>query len=200
MDYAHPAESSARMLKLHSTCPIKPSVNFFARKYKFQSWCCDFGKKLPHMVGKIWRLHQNWTLFVRGTSWGIFFKKETWSWSTFISGGRPPAWVSKVVCTCFGQCFEEKPSFRRNYICYISLDCRCKKWCFVVGLLITSGYWIKNLQFFGRKDPAASSKMHFTFGRQKLEERKVFFGKVTMLYFVSDFRPENFCLWMKSLW
>ena len=65
---------------------------FIARKYKFQTSCWDFGEKLPHMVGKNWRLHQNWTLPARGNIWGIFFK-VTWSWSTFISGGRPPAWV-----------------------------------------------------------------------------------------------------------
>ena len=48
---------------------------FSAWNDKFQSWCWDFGKKLPHMVGKNWRLHQNWTLPARGTSWGNVFIK-----------------------------------------------------------------------------------------------------------------------------
>ena len=130
------------------------------------------------MLEKNWRLHQNWTLSARGVSHEeVFFQKMTWSWSTFTSGGRPPAGVSKVIYTCFGQCFEEKHSFRRNYNCFFSLDCNCKKWCFVVGLLITLGQWAKNLQFSGKKDSAASSKLHFTFGRQELEEKNCFFWR-----------------------
>ena len=161
MEYSHPAKSSAGIIELHSTFPIKTFGNFFASKYKFQSSCCDFGKKLPRMLEKNWRLHQNWTLSARGVSHEeVFFQKMTWSWYTFTSAGRPPARVSKVIYTCFEQCFEEKRSFRKNYICIISLDCTCKKWCFVVSLLITSGQWTKNLQFSGKKDSAASSKLH----------------------------------------
>ena len=92
-----------------------------------------------------------------------------------------------MICTCFGQCFEEKHSFRRSYICYISLDCRCKKWCFVVGLLITSGQWAKNLRSFSKKYSAASSKLHFTSGRQKLEEKIVFSWKKHNVIFCSGF-------------
>ena len=82
-----------------------------------------------------------------------------------------------MTFTCFGQCFEEKRSFRRNYFCFISLDCKCQKWCFVLGFFITSVWRAKNLQFFGRKDLAASSKLHFTFGRHKFEEKIVLFLK-----------------------
>ena len=183
MDYSHPARSSAGIIELHSTFPIKTFGNFFASKYKFQSSCCDFGKKLPRMLEKNWRLHQNWTLSARGVSHEeVFFQKMTWSRFTFTSGGRPPAGVSKVIYTCFGQCFEEKHSFRRNYNCFFSLDCNCKKWCFVVGLLITLGQWAKNLQFSGKKDSEASSKLHFTFGRQELEEKNCFFLKKTQCF------------------
>ena len=36
--------------------------------------------------------------------------------------------------------------------------------------------------------------------RLAVKKNCFFFRKNTMLYFVSDFRPENFWLWMKSLW
>ena len=111
-----------------------------------------------------------------GTSWGIFLKM-TWSWYTFTSGGRPPAWVSNLICTCFGQCFEEKHSFRRNYICYISLDCRCKKWCFVVGLLITSGQWAKNLRFFGKRFRQLHQKCILRLAGKKSKKKLFSFSK-----------------------
>ena len=88
-----------------------------------------------------------------------------------------------MIYTCFGHSFEEKHGFRKNYICFISLDCKCKKWYFVVGLRIFSGQWAKNLQFFGKKYSEASSKLHFRFGRQKLEEKNCFFLKKTQ-YFI----------------
>ena len=137
-----------------------------------------FWRKTSIHGRKNWRLHQNWTLSARGVSHEeVFFKKMTWSWSISTSGGRPPLRVSKVIYTCLWRSFEEKRSFRRNYICIISLDCNCKKWCFVVSLLITSGQWTKNLQFSEKKDSAASSKLHFTFGRQKLDGKNCFFLK-----------------------
>ena len=108
----------------------------------------------------------------------------TWSWSAFTSGGRPPAWVSKVISTCVEQCFDEKPSFRKiNNFC-ISLDIKCRKWCFVVSLFITSGQWAKNLEFFGEKDWAASSKMHSTFCRRYFEDKIHFWEKPNVLFFL----------------
>ena len=105
------------------------------------------------------------------------FYEVTGSWSSFTSGGKPPAWVSKVIYTCFGPCIEEKHASGKNYICFISMDCRCKKWCFVVGLLITSGEWDKNLRVFGKKDSATSSKLHSTLCRRTFEEKFVFLKK-----------------------
>ena len=100
-----------------------------------------------------------------------------WSWSTFTSGRRPPAWVSKVICTCFGQSFEEKHIFRRNYICFISLDCRCKKWSFVVGLLITSGQKAKNLRFLGKKIRQIHPNCILCLACKNFEEKNVFFSE-----------------------
>ena len=127
------------------------------------------------------------------------FYKVTWSRSTLTSGGRPPAWVSKVIFTCFGPCFEEKHGSGMKYICFISMDCRCKKWYFVVCLLITSGEWAKNLRFFGKKDSAASSKLHSTFCRRKFEEKIVFRKKHNVLHF-SGLSAKNCLVMDEKFW
>ena len=63
-----------------------------------------------------------------------------------------------------------------NYKSFLSLDFKCKKWCFVAGLFINWGQSAKNLRFFGKKDWTASSKLHSTFCRRKFEEKiKLFF-------------------------
>ena len=120
----------------------------------------------------------------RAKPWGIFLQSD------MILIYFHFWWMTSGMCVkidlyvCW-QCFEEKHSFRRNYLFFISLH--CKKLCFVVGLLITSGQWAKNLRCFGKKVSAASSKMHFTFGRQKLEEKFVSFEKKDKILFFFGF-------------
>ena len=63
---------------------------------------------------------------------------------------KSPARVSKLISTCSEQNFDKKLSFRKIYNCFISLDFKCEKWCFVVGLFITSGHWAEILRFSGK--------------------------------------------------
>ena len=97
----------------------------------------------------------------------------------------------KITYTWLEQFFYDKPSFRKNYKSFISLDFKCKKWCFVVGLSINWGQWTKNLRCFGKKRFGSFIETAFYVLPTKVW-RKNCNSKTTQCFIFLGFSAENF--------
>ena len=99
---------------------------------------------------------------------------------------KSPARVSKLISTCSEQNFDKKLSFRKIYNCFISLDFKCEKWCFVVGLFITSGHWAEILRFSGKGKFGSFIKFEENVVFWKKHNVSLFFGFSAWKFLIMD--------------